>query len=86
MNSPALGEASKDGLLSTSGFYIRIKKPLDTGYLNITFGVMKETSKSSMWKYNDNQMGGAWTLHILSSLFQVPPTHPYSLFFYPYSL
>ena len=45
MNSPVLAEATGEGFTSEKGFYIRIRKPVDHGHVNFTYGVFKETSK-----------------------------------------
>ena len=46
MDSPILTEATGEGFTSEKGFYIRIRKPVDHGHVNFTYGVFKETSKS----------------------------------------
>ncbi len=45
MDSPVLSEAISYGLTSADGLFVRIKKPLDSGHFNFTYGVFKETSK-----------------------------------------
>ena len=40
-----LDEVPTDTYTSSNGFYVRIKKPVQTGHVNFTYGVFKETSK-----------------------------------------
>lgn len=48
MDSPVLSVAVAEGLTSAKGMYIRVKKPIDSGYFNFVYGIYKESTKDGV--------------------------------------